>query len=606
MHRIIVFLILSCTALVLPQSIAAKIIFEDTFDQGIGSWAPVRDSGQFWLAKDGYIEAFIPMGSRISELMPTHWDNEPSHHYQYDIEYLPIQGGDRVLSFSVRDTNNWYQIHFAPYLTMAAKVVDNVLVWSEQVPYILQNGQTYQIKIIFDHGKISLTIDGTEIATFEDPKYAGETGVISLRAGTGAIYPARVRFESVRVTDLSEDTLLPHGGKKLDISLLKQTDPRWANLEYNTASVWVDDYPPALPTFSDWACNLVSQVMIMQYHGITTLPDGSELTPISYNTWLLENQGFLRSPHTGNISRLSASQLSAANSAVHATPKLEFNYHPAPSLEAIAAEIDAGRPAILELDGHFVVAEGYTDSGDIYIADPSYPIELLSEHSLPLRSMRTYYPTHSDLSYLEIISDTEAIITLTQKDQPVGTQSTEYLRAARLNEDIIGPELQSTFLAKPPTGQYLIQMLNTSDTDQLAQARLTDQAGEFLLNQELALSPGLHQYSLTYEDAMATLEEIIEPEPEPEYTPPAETTSTDWQAFRHAVLSLHSEQFIKRHSLAKSLLKIPTLLENARTPYISSILTQMALLLLENVPASAISDAARKELIDLLKHLTSV
>ncbi|MEX0895797.1 MAG: C39 family peptidase [Patescibacteria group bacterium] len=624
MHHLLVLLILTWVYLFQPNSAAANVLFEDTFDQGLASWQPIRDTGQFWISQNGYIEVFIPNAFKISELVPLEWQEKPTDHYRYDLTFTPIQGLDRNISFSFQDIDNWYLIHFAPHTTELAKMKNNQVVWSERHPFILQNGKQYQVTIIFNQGKITLSIDDTEIATFQDPDYQAETGIITLRAGTGAIYPARVRFEEVRVTDLSQPPALPHGGVKLETQLLKQTDPQWANLEYNTASVWSAAYPNTQPTFKDWACNLLAQIMIMQYHGLTTLPDGTPLSPISYNTWLLENHGFIRSPHTGNISRLSASQLSQAISTTLNTPKLEFNFHPSPTHEAIIAEINAERPVILELDGHFVVADGYTADGDIYISDPAYSIELLSEHPLPLRSMRTYHPTMSDLSFLEIISDPEITLMLTMNDQEVGQQSTEYLRAGSLTTDSYGPLVNNLSLAKPALADYSITAVNTADTDQQFEVLLTNQVGEVVLFDEQTIKPGMHYYDLSYFDEEILLKKNDAPESEEQDTDgpqdeastgeddedkveqPEETSAADWQLFRQAVFKLQAEQAIKRQSLVKTLLKMPTLIEKAHSAYISTILTRMVFIILDQVPAAAITDAARQELKDLLSSLTSV
>ncbi len=92
-------------------------------------------------------------------------------------------------------------------------------------------------------------------------------------------------------------------GVVLNVPLLKQNDPAWGSMEYDTASLW----NPANPSISAWGCALTSAAMVFKYYGYEKLPDGSALNPGTLNNWLKANNGYTR---IGEVNWIALSTLS--------------------------------------------------------------------------------------------------------------------------------------------------------------------------------------------------------------------------------------------------------------------------------------------------------
>jgi len=580
------------------QSTYAATLFAEDFSDGVTHWKALRDSGSMWTSHQGYVEAYVPSRSTLTELAPVFWTQNSAKSFVYNLTFTPLQGADRNISFAFQDLDNWYQVHFAQGVTELSKYVNNSRVWVHQSPYNLVNGVEYRAEIVFDAGTISLRLNDTDILSATDPSYAGETGIVTLRVSTGSIFPTKVRFSDLRVSEYPLDEEITHSGNKLAIQEITQTDPRWKDLEYDTASVWNTS---ANTTFGDWACNLVSQVMILQFHGITTLPDGTHLDPISYNNWLLKSSGYWQSPKTGNISRTSVSKLALLMNKLQQSPKLEFEYAPNPSISTIVNEVKQGRPAILELDGHFVVAYGFTPAeDDIFISDPAYTVELLSQHPLALKSMRSYIPSQTDLRYLEVIADPALQLELVANGQTVGVHSTEYLRRYSKDSTEYSPARKIVSIAKPEYSTYQLNITNPTSDQQSVTLVSINAESETQGSQEFVILPtSTQQFEMTYTEHSLSAQPISEVgsenEPEPD--------SYSWHQFRQRIIELTSAKQIKRHAITTVLLKLSTVIDKSSSTHIEHIMLQMIRITLESLPASAITDKARSELLEILDLL---
>lgn len=585
----LLFVCLSITSGLLSKASAQEIIFSDDFSGDLSKWEAIRDDGRYWSIVDQSLQANIPFESTITELIPTASAWKEVRNYIYDFDFKAIEGGDKNISFGVVNRDNWYEIHFTPSLTEIARVQNGMVLWSARYDYILQNNVNHHFSLTFNEGRIFLSINGTEIFQTTDPFFENPQGRIAVKASTGGIYPTIIKIDNVVVTKIGE--VEENNDTILGVELIKQTDPQWANLEYDSAKNWA----PALQagiTFEEWACNLVSQLMIMKYHGITTFADNTPITPQNLNAWLLANKGFYDSPPSGNINRKSISQLTAEISKKKGTPKLEFLYVEDNLIDTAVNEIAKGNPVILELDGHFVVADGFkADKSDLYIKDPAYNISKLSEHHLPLKSVRLYTPSQTDLSYISAVSHPELDVKITTANAELtpSVSYSEQLRSFSENSDTKqGPVSKVTEIAKPNTGEYILEVTNTSSKKLPFTLTVftTKGASQELLSQQVG--KGITKFKLQYvKDGKSTLAPINDT--------PANTLT--FAQFRKVIKQLTISGQIKEKYFEKVLLQLVKPAEGL-SPNNQKKLLKVVKIIVVNTPKRVLTKAAQTLLLD--------
>lgn len=586
------FIILTSYSALPATASAQEVIFTDDFSGNLSNWQPIRDDGRYWKIINQELEGYIPFGYTLSELVPASsiWPSDVKN-YTYEFDFTAIQGADKNISFGVIDKNNWYEIHFTPSLTEIARIKNGVAIWSKQTPYILPNGTTHHFSVAFVEGRIVITINNEVIFDTTDPTFENNFGTVGIKATTGSIYPTRIKIDNIVVKKVivqpeSQDTIL-------GVELIKQNDPAWADLEYDTASYWASQFNNAGIGFKNWACNLISQLMILRFHGITTLTNGSELTPIRLNEWLLNNKGYHNSPSTGNINRHSISQLTALISKTYGTPKLEFTYVGSNLLETAIAEIEKGNPVILELDGHFVVADGFTaDKKDLYIKDPAYTIEKLSDHHLALKSLRLYTPSQTDLSYITVASSDQIKVQFaTEAGETLATNHySEKLRFLPQEFNITGPETVITELPKPSEITYTINLINSADKSLPLNITVYTAEGvaqELLKSQ---IKPGSHTYQLEFKkNSSSTLTAKYH-------------KGFSFQDLRKTIKQLSNSKAIKQVYFEKALLQLLASAEKQNTSTQIKLL-KVIRIVISNAPKSIITSPAQALLLDQVKLL---
>lgn len=562
----IVILISLISSLVFsPAVFAQSVLFSDSFETGLDNWQPVRDDGRFWKITNQALEAYIPFRSTITELLPIDqvWPADTKN-IELSMKFYPIQGVDKNISFGYKDAQNWYELHITNSFTEIVKVKNGATAWVEHTGATLPNGVVYDLILRFNNGLVTLLINGQELFSIADPHFIAEFGKIGLKASTGGVFPTRIIFDDVIVKSL--DAL---GDFSLKVPLLIQTDPDWAETEYDTASTWLD-HANVSPNFKDWACNLMAQVMLLRYHGISQLPDGSELNPLNYNQWLLDNNGYINSPYTGNISRHSPSYLSSLVSQSLGTNKLEYSYVNQNMIPRAIEAIKNGQPVILQLDGHFVIADGYTeDEQDLLIKDPAYNIEKLSEHPLQLLSLRLYTPSQTDLSYFSIHTDPSTEVVFSDSPSLIINTYEEALRPAGATSQS-GPVTKIIDIAKPTDANINILVKNPQATFLEVLAIQEHGTQETLLSTN-QLAVGQHQYQIEFNRAgQSSLVEVTPPvSPEPSSTPtpspsppPTETEESDpdapslFSALRAKIISLSQENQIRKKQFSQVLITL--------------------------------------------------
>lgn len=528
----------------IPVFASETIIFEDDFSNGFEKWQVERGNWGMWsVVGDGEMaEALVQTFSTTTHLIPKneYWQFPNLLNYEYQLEFTPIQGMDRNIGFNHTGYSDWCEVHFLPTFFEMVCLKNGNATMQFVKDYPMTNLRKYYLKIKFEAGRIRLFINGGLQADITDPGFSGVAGKPLLRATTGAVYPTKVRFDNIKVIDLGGTAITPTptplptplpttSPSPLPVNFLSQRDPAWGSDLYDSVESW-----SAQPSIARWGCALTSTAMVLNYHGITHFPpymaflgDGTieflapeqaqnrppdPLTPKSLNAWLKsQGDGYVGK---GLMNWLAVTRLVGVISdygvaeGLPATPKLEYsrvtaNYPPScsdplaevcesdlefkKSLLPASLAIEAEKPAILEIPGHFLLANGAIFSpevpdfpSDLNILDPFYDFSLFSQHRtssrpLPLLSTRIFTPSFTDLSYIIIIHDPALMVSLLdengseiaipaidENNQPLPDQfhrPETFIEQISYQED---PEITAlvlvTQLAKPISGNYKIKI----------------------------------------------------------------------------------------------------------------------------------------------------
>ncbi len=394
------------------------------------------------------------------EIVPNHFTLSRTDPYLFSIDLTMLESVnmDRNLLFLWVDENNWYDILVSNNVIRIQKVVNGQLHELENsisnYPFTID--QTYHVEVTFARDTIRLTINGRVVLGVTDtqPFIEAATMKIGLEAGVGALRRSVSRFDNLQVYRLEADDFVA------SVPSLKQHDPNWATLEYDHAHEWSNKI-----TIRNWGCALTSLAMIMQYHGITRMPDGTALTPSTLNDWLnLQPDGYIGQ---GLVNFLSATRLTKQLSSLFGTPALEYgrtNWNRDSGLIPAMSEITEGRPVMVQIPGHFMVADGVdTNQNDLLIKDPAYTYTKFSQHTVDPLSFRMFYPSFTDLSYLLFVHDPSISLEISDANGDPTVLINEQLRA--INDDGSTDETQTTVthsIAKPVAGQYKITISSTA------------------------------------------------------------------------------------------------------------------------------------------------
>lgn len=161
--------------------------------------------------------------------------------------------------------------------------------------------------------------------------------------------------------------------------LFAQNNPVWAKVEYAKAAD--PEFGPDWcgTTIEQCGCAMTSVTTIMALFNIVTMPDGSELTPETVNAWFNSEarktaRGWVSDGYVyGDVIWTAANELSGQIAKAHpGSTTLRFAGFGTGSDEEIRAELNAQRPLVLEVPGHYIAAIGINSEGKILINDPYY------------------------------------------------------------------------------------------------------------------------------------------------------------------------------------------------------------------------------------------
>ena len=471
-----------------PPESGSELLFADDFSQGLGQWQLARGAWSDWQVVDGWLQGTAANPFYITELTPKpeHW--LAADHYQYQFDFQIISGQDQNWSFGCTDTHNWYEAHLFSGDLFLTKLSADLQVFNRQTEVSLQPNQTYQVKISFRQGRVKIWIDGQLVLDQYDYTYQPGLSRISVKTTSGASYPTQVRFDNVWVYSLSAPEQVD-----LPVASFKQTDDRWAEHIYNSATAWAVN-----PTIGRWGCALSSMAMVFDYFDLKHLPDGTELNPDSLNQWLQsQSDGYIQ----GAVNWLAGSRLTRLISDRFSTdqllPKLEYRRITNPSQQDMLSILQHNRPPIVNIPGHFLVSRGYqlADQLELAIVDPAYDYSFLSEHQELVLSAGDYQPAQSDLSYFLLVYQPGLLVDLTdEQGQSLIGQQVVQDTVAEFGQD--AGEFSSSqvfhYFPQPESGSYQLHVTPEEPGSFQFDTYLYNQQGQHqqLNRQEIALAAG--------------------------------------------------------------------------------------------------------------------
>ena len=248
------------------------------------------------------------------------------------------------------------------------------------------------ISVEYNAGLFIAKINNVVVLTFTDSSVIPDHILIS----QSRFIPTSA-LDSFQLDDLGSPspTLFP-------ITHFSQRDPVWKDQIYDTANLWA----PGKTTIERWGCALTSASTILDYYGITTLPDHHANNPGNINAWLkAQPDGYFGQ---GLINWNAVSRASKLVSIINPTlPSLEYK-RKGTDLTDLHTRLGLHQPVILEEPGHFITAYQYLSSTNTTdIIDPYWGIarSTLGSYGNTYLSTRTYTPSHTNLGYIIVSAD---------------------------------------------------------------------------------------------------------------------------------------------------------------------------------------------------------
>lgn len=250
----------------------------------------------------------------------------------------------------------------------------------------------------------------------------------------------------------------------LNVPLLKQTSSPWDTDIYDSANRW----SPTNPSIDRWGCALTSATMVLQYNGITRMPDNSLLDPQTVNNWLnAQPDGYVGNGLLNWIALQRLTKLAhlSGNNPGFTYDALIYRRTNTADFAKLADDLSHNMPDILEEPGHFIVATG-TQGSTYTINDPYFDRLTLDDHyNNTFLSLGSYIPSHTDLSYIFLTAPSDSAIQVKDSDNnSVGESYLQQTIAAKPDNTPSGPDTQTFYLPAPSSQKYHVILSSTSDT----------------------------------------------------------------------------------------------------------------------------------------------
>lgn len=464
-------------ALFPSKTLATDIIVDNFSDPDMSKWSVLRNiqwsyPNLFcmndyipakWKITDGTLGIDINSRACVTEItkkefvVPRQYSD---YSFSFDMMTKNSLNSDRNFAYFYIDGNNWAGIKITGNSIVFQQIKGGFSQLSnqEQFEYPFTVNAWHRFRVDFREN-VQLFIDGQFVGSSINHFYDSNVDQpFAFQASVGAIKTSSVSFDNLVVSVPDQD------GVKLPVENLKQFDEAWGSHLYDSADEWV---PAGGGTsISDWGCTLTSAVAIMRYHGITKMVDGQEVTPLSVNNWLVENDGYIDG---GLVSFVSLTVLTKQISDKHGSPALEYGQLSRKKIsenpeqwstfeDGIIEQIDLNKPVIIQKPGHFMVGTGYnTAKSEIFISDPAYNYEKFSQHGSSISSVRTLTPSFTDLRYLEIVvpQGVEAnLFDSSGEPVPTAVKSVSTIISPNNGNSSPSPTVSLIELAKPESGLY--------------------------------------------------------------------------------------------------------------------------------------------------------
>lgn len=472
MKRTLAFIFSLFVFLTITNQVEANdsIIFMDDFNDGdYQGWSEIRSmqwnnsnlpcffNGEKaeWKVTNQKIGIEINGPGCVTELLPDNFslNGVNSFSFEFDMDFPDSTSQDRNYILLMNDLNNSYTIHILGNSINFQTLVNgkNYFLENSWGSFNFEANQTYHFKNEFyKNGQVLIFINDQLVLDVYANLLPTSLAKIGLQASVGNISTSTVYFDNVIVRSLDDQ----EEDSNLNVPYFSQKDPRWDWEIYDHIS----QYPWAVnPTMSGYGCATTSMAMILNYHGLTTMPDGTLITPQTLNNWLkTQEDGYIKQGliNWNAVTRLTR-QIADSNPGKQ---KLEYKYSQADS-EIVRQEISQQRPVIFRVPGHFVVGHGQSYE-TFNILDPFWVerTSLNNEfYNNSFESLRLFRPSDTDLSYITIASNLEAHVTLEQENS--APLAIDQFIDGGITDQITGsiqPKFMITQLAKPDEGKYLL------------------------------------------------------------------------------------------------------------------------------------------------------
>lgn len=474
----LVFSFLLGIFIITPKNVYAQsVLFQDNFESGLspswniisGSWSITTDTS--YPENGNWLKGFSPPGTDNEiQVGNYNWNN-----YRLSFDILPKVGADRNIFFRVNNQRTGiltghnlpvsYSLQPTTGSTYLGKWTINSFGGLPGSPISIPLNSKSHLEINANGNNIDIYLNGTQIIHYQDLVDPILNGRIALGLITGND-PSEVLYDNIIITEVTPtpsptnvptptpsptatitttpsatpEPVLPN----LNVSDIKQYTLPWGDHYYDKAYYWSSN-----PTINRWGCALTSAVMILNYYGRNINPD-------TLNNWLKSQpDGYIGN---GLVNWLAVSRYSKLTSN-NVLPSLEYSRLPG-TLPILINELNNGRPAILEVPGHFVVAKNQT-STSFGINDPAYSDRpTLESYNNLISSIGSFAPSHTDLSYIMLTVNPN--IELVVKDPQGNIIPGVYFEQNPIIDDVgnnqNGPPIKIFLYPKPENGEYRVEV----------------------------------------------------------------------------------------------------------------------------------------------------
>lgn len=444
----------------------SQTVFTDNFSAGFEKWQLLSGSWEPWSIISNedqqYAQVNILKAFSINKLLvkDQYWHSNWKN-YLYELWFEPVTGVDRNISWGFLSNTSYYYLHFVvPYFELVHVLDSQKPIFYTQ-GYLLTNNKPHYLKLFYYNGVSQVYIDNTLVTEARDPNWGWlGGGKITLEASTGAVYPTLVKFYQAKVSLL--------GDYRLNVNLQMQTSDLWKNNNYDSDSDWSNE-----TGIGRWGCALTSLTMIMNYYGLNKMPDtGLPVTPHTVNDWLKAQEdgyigeGMLNWQSAMRLVRLISEQYSTPEKPL---PKLEMTWGEANATNytKVIEQLAYNKPVIGHVPGHFFVIDGYTaNMDDLFIKDPFYNYQRLSEHADNIDSLRLLTPSNTDLSYFLLVYPNNLSVNLLDElgNEIVGVVADETIHSPVSNHSNNTQQLLLHYFPKPNNNNYSL-VINTNNPE---------------------------------------------------------------------------------------------------------------------------------------------